>query len=120
MATYLLTGEDRHDYTQQIVPLRPFAITEPFTSPGAWEMTFRVSHLEVGDNLFTSHLADPTKSASGALETTFGFNWYWNAWVRAQLNWEHAHFDEPVALGNANHPLTNHQDTLYCRFQFIF
>jgi hypothetical protein len=25
-----------------------------------------------------------------------------------------------VALGNANHPLTNHQDTLYCRFQFIF
>jgi phosphate-selective porin OprO/OprP len=120
MVTYLLTGEERFDYTQQIVPLHPFAIATPFASPGAWEATCRVSRLDVSNNLFTDHLADPTKNASGALETTVGFNWYWNAWVRAQFNWEHAHFDEPVALGNATHLLTNHQDTLYCRFQFIF
>jgi phosphate-selective porin OprO/OprP len=120
MATYLLTGEERHEYTQQIDPIHPFAIATPFACPGAWEAVARVSRLTVGEDMFTDHLADPTKYSSGALESTVGFNWYWNKWVRAQFNWEHAHFDDPVALGNASHPLTNHQDTLYCRFQFIF
>jgi len=68
---------------------------------------------------------DPTKYSSGALETTVGFNWYWNKWVRAQFNWEHARFDDPVNLvgtsANAKPALwTNHDDCLYCRFQFIF
>jgi phosphate-selective porin OprO/OprP len=120
LATYLLTGEQRYDYTQQIDPIRPFGIATPFASPGAWEAVFRVSRLDVGSEIFTDHLADPTKYSSGALESTLGFNWYWNKWVRAQFNWEHARFDDPVALGNAAHLLTDHQDTLYCRFQFIF
>jgi phosphate-selective porin OprO/OprP len=121
MATYLLTGEERHEYTQQIVPLRPFGIATPLASPGAWEAVARVSRLDLGSEIFTDKLVDPTKYSSGALETTFGFNWYWNAWVRAQFNWEHAQFDDPVALGTGAHPATTkHDDTLYCRFQFIF
>jgi phosphate-selective porin OprO/OprP len=125
LATYLLTGEERHEYTQQIDPIRPFGIATPFASPGAWEAVFRVSRLEVGSEIFTDHLADPTKYSSGALESTLGFNWYWNKWVRAQFNWEHARFDDPVkfpaALNPAPNPVpTSHQDTLYCRFQFIF
>ncbi len=104
MATYLLTGEERYEYTQQIDPIRPFAIATPFASPGAWEAVFRVSHLDVGSEIFTDHLVDPAKYASGATETTLGFNWYWNKWVRAQFNWEHARFDEPVAFPAALNP----------------
>ncbi len=120
LATYLLTGEERHEYTQQIAPIRPFAIATPFASPGAWEAVFRVSRMEVGNEIFTDKLVNPALYSSGALETTVGFNWYWNPWVRAQFDWEHARFDDPVALGVAPHLLIGHEDTLYCRFQFIF
>jgi phosphate-selective porin OprO/OprP len=120
LATYLLTGEERHEYTQQIAPLRPFGIASPFASPGAWEAVCRVSRLDVGSEIFTDKLVNPALYSSGATESTVGFNWYWNKWVRTQFNWEHARFDDPVALGTGTHPLTDHQDTLYCRFQFIF
>ena len=43
-----------------------------------------------------ARLADPTKYSSGATEMTLGLNWYLNRWVRAQLNWEHVWFDDPV------------------------
>ena len=38
MGTYLLTGEQRHDYTQQIDPIRPFSPSAPIANPGAWEL----------------------------------------------------------------------------------
>ena len=123
MATYLLTGEERFDYTQQIAPLRPFDIHLPFVSPGAWELVWRISRLDVPESVFkvgATNLADPTKSSSGATETTLGFNWYWNKWVRTQLDWEHAWFDQPVALGTGAQTYLKGQDTLYTRFQFIF
>jgi phosphate-selective porin len=122
MATYLLTGEERHEYTQQIDPIRPFSITTPFASPGAWEAVFRVSRLDLGSEIFTDKLVNSALYSSGATESTFGFNWYWNKWVRAQFNWEHAHFDDPVALGGttAKPITTKYDDALYCRFQFIF
>ena len=121
--TYLLTGEERTDYTQQIAPLRPFDPGLPFVSPGAWELVYRISRLDVPTSVFNAgaaNLADPTKYSSGATESTVGVNWYWNKWVRAQLNWEHAWFDDRVALGTGSNPYLKHQDTVYTRFQFIF
>ena len=104
LATYLLTGEERHEYTQQIAPLRPFGIASPFAAPGAWEAVCRVSRLDVGSEIFTDKLVNPALYSSGATESTLGFNWYWNKWVRTQFNWEHARFDDPVALGTGTHP----------------
>jgi hypothetical protein len=47
-----------------------------------------------------------------------------NKWVRTQLNWEHAWFDDPVAplaaTVSAANPAYQHQDTLYARAQIIF
>jgi phosphate-selective porin OprO/OprP len=126
MATYLLTGEERTEYAQQIEPLCPFDPHCPVCSPGAWEVVARVSRLDVGSKVFTAgatNLADPTLYSPGATETTFGCNWYLNKWVRSQLNWEHARFDTPVALGPSSAPKTVYlqsQDTLYARLQFIF
>jgi phosphate-selective porin OprO/OprP len=123
MATWLLTGEERVEYTQQIDPLRPFNQCCPFRSPGAWELVARTSRLDVDPGVFkagATNLADPTKYSSGATEMTLGVNWYFNKWARTQLNWEHAWFDDPVALGTAPHIYLTHQDTLYTRLQFIF
>ena len=65
-------------------------------------------------------LADPTRSSRGATEMTLGFNWYLNAWVRTQFNWEHGWFDSPVRLSAGPAGLFGHQDTLVARFQVIF
>jgi phosphate-selective porin OprO/OprP len=124
MVTYLLTGEQRTDYTQQIDPIRPFNPCAPITSPGAWELVFRVERLEVGQEAFTARLATETAGSSNrsspeAAETTLGFNWYLNKWARAQFNWEHATFASPVKIGNVVNPFSR-EDALYTRFQIIF
>jgi phosphate-selective porin OprO/OprP len=130
MATLLLTGEEREmTYSRPVTPLRPFEPFQGLDGPGAWELVARVSRLVMGDNVFkafptgprsTISLANPNGNSPGATELTLGFNWYLNAWVRMQFNWEHAWFDDPVRLGPGPQGLLGHQDTLLTRFQIIF
>ncbi len=127
MATYLLTGEQRHEYSEQIAPLRPFDPHEPIASPGAWELVFRADRMEVGQQAFAGaaavQLASSTsatnQSSNEAFETTTGLNWYLCKWARAQLNWEHANFANPIKIGNMKTALSE-EDALYTRFQVIF
>ena len=119
MASCLLTGEQRYDYTQQIDPIRPFDVHSPVAALGAWEVLWRISRLNLDPGVFAANLATPGQSSREATETTFGVNWYLNKWVRAQFNWEHAWFAEPVQIGNERFPLTS-EDALYTRFQVIF
>jgi phosphate-selective porin OprO/OprP len=123
MATYLLTGEERTTYSAPVKPLHPFDPCHPCACAGAWELVARLDRLEVANEVFQpglGRLADPTKSSAGATETTLGFNWYLNEWVRMQFNWEHAWFDNPVALGVPPNPLLKSQDSFLTRFQIIF
>jgi len=123
MVTYLLTGEQRHEYSEQIDPLLPFDFAAPIASPGAWEFVLRVDRMEVGQSAFTSTKTMPALAAAGsspaAFEVTSGFNWYLNKWVRAQMNWEHANFASPIKFGDMRKPLST-EDALYTRFQVIF
>jgi phosphate-selective porin len=133
MGTLLLTGEERITYSRAIAPNRPFDPCHPFANPGAWELVGRVSHLELGDEVFAPlrtgrrtfvTLADPTRNSLAATEMTLGFNWYLNAWARVQFNWEHAWFRDPVRLGpgptGLPMGLLTHQDSLLTRLQVIF
>jgi phosphate-selective porin OprO/OprP len=123
LASCLLTGEERTSYSQQITPLRPFDPYCPCQLCGAWELVARLSRLRLGEVVFAdglNNLADPALFASGATELTLGFNWYLNPWVRVQLNWEHAWFDDPVRLGTGPDGLFEQMDTLLTRFQVIF
>lgn len=120
MASCLLTGERRYDYTEQIEPINPFHPYSPIATPGAWEVLFRVSRLDLDPVVFTDHLVSPTGQFSReATECTLGVNWYLNKWVRTQFNWEHAWFAEPIKFGDMPAPLS-HEDALYARFQIIF
>ncbi len=118
MFSYLLTGEERYDYTQQIDPIRPFMPYSPIATPGAWEILWRISRLDMDPQVLT---LTPTTGAYSreATESTVGLNWYLNKWVRTQFNWEHAWFAEPVKVGNEPYPLKS-EDALYARFQIIF
>jgi phosphate-selective porin OprO/OprP len=124
MSTYLLTGERRTGYSEPIDPLRPFNPCSPWHCPGAWELVVRVSRLEVGDEVFApglARLANPVGNSDAATELTVGFNWYFNKYVRMQMNYEHAWFAQPVLLGpNPLFNLTKDSDALLTRFQIIF
>src|SRR5438067_1758049 len=83
-------------------PLRPFEPHHPLLSPGAWEVVARLSSLRVDESVFDpgpKQLVNPSNFTPEAVETTLGFNWYLNAWVRMQFNWEHAMFQHRVNLG---------------------
>jgi phosphate-selective porin OprO/OprP len=121
--TYLLTGEKRTQYSEMIRPLRPFDVKHPFSNPGAWEFVARVSHLQVDPSIFQSgaayQLASPNGNSDTATEFTVGFNWYLNALVRVQFNWEHASFQQPLLLGPPS-TYFRETDAAMVRFQIIF
>lgn len=123
-ATYLLTGEKRTGYSQQIAPRRPFdPLNEYGGGFGAWELAGRVSRIQAGNIVFApgnNRLADPKLFSSGATEMTLGFNWYLNKWARMQMNWEHLWFDQQVKLGPGAAGLLWGQDTIVTRLQFVF
>jgi phosphate-selective porin len=129
LGTYLITGESRTTYSMAIKPFRPFDPCHPLVGTGAWEVVGRVSRVNLGDEVFealpisrtaTISLSNPALYTRGVTESTFGFNWYLNAWVRVQFNWEHDWFDTPVRLGPGPAGLLKHQDALLSRLQLIF
>jgi phosphate-selective porin OprO/OprP len=123
MTSYLVTGEERTGYSQQIAPNRPFDPTRGCRGPGAWEIVGRVSRLAAGGAVFApgaERLADPDDFSNAATELTLGLNWYLNRWARVQFNWEHAWFDRPVRLGPGSAGRLSGQDTVMARMQFIF
>jgi phosphate-selective porin OprO/OprP len=123
LATLFLTGETRTTWSEQIKPLRDFDPHCPISCPGAWELVARVSRLDVGDVFEKGNyqLVNPAKNSDEAMEVTVGFNWYFNAWVRMQFNYEHDMFGQPVLLGSSTpgNQLQS-QDSLFTRFQVIF
>jgi phosphate-selective porin OprO/OprP len=123
LATYLLTGESRTDYSQAITPLRSFEPRHTIQYCGAWEAVARVSRLHVDPIVFApgiTRLADPAGNSPGATELTVGFNWYLNPYVRVQFNWEYSWFDDLVRLGPGPAGLVNHDNTVLTRFQVIY
>jgi phosphate-selective porin OprO and OprP len=120
LATCLLTGEERTSLSQAIAPLVPFDPVDGCFGPGAWELVGRVSWLEADadDRPGFARLLDAARPATRATEVTAGFNWYLNAWVRMQVNWEHAWFNAPVRLGPTAR--RDHTNALMARFQVIF
>lgn len=57
------------------------------TGSGAWEVAFRVSHLE---------LLDYAPLGGTMTDYTVGVNWYWNAYSKKVFNWIHSMPDERV------------------------
>jgi phosphate-selective porin OprO/OprP len=123
LATLLLTGEERRAYSVRLRPLRAFDPRSPLANPGAWELVGRVSRLHVDSRVFqpgAANLASPNGNSLGTTEMTLGFNWYLDARIRVQFNWEHDWFDQPVRLGLVPTSLRGHADALILRFQVIF
>jgi len=94
-AGYMLTGETRSGLGI-VKPLRPFSLKAGEFGLGAWELTGRYQHLNIGDEVFTQGLSDPNLWANSLFLTDLGFNWHINQYLKFMFSWEHAEFNNPV------------------------
>lgn len=109
--SYVLTGDDAS--YKGVVPRRP--LNPSAGAWGAWEITGRISKLDV-DNAAFPLFADPATSASEETGWGVGVNWYPTKSVRASINYFHTSFDlaaptvtNPVILQDENAVLTRFQ-----------
>jgi phosphate-selective porin OprO/OprP len=83
---YLNTGESIQK-RGLVEPLRPFDPRKGNFGPGAIELQFRYSELDVGRQVFTGGLADPNLWTSRLNMTDLGFNWYLTRNVKFYFDW---------------------------------
>lgn len=94
--TFLLTGDDAS--WSGVKPTRDF---DPDAGGiGGLELAVRWSELAIDDGAFDDGLADPAKSASKSQSLTVGLNWYLNASVKLQLDYERTSFTGGAATGD--------------------
>ena len=116
-AGYFLTGET---VSQRgvVKPLHEFDIRPGKRGIGAIEATARYDILSVGNQVFTSGLADPSLNATRAQTIDLGFNWTLNQYVKLYFNWQHAMYNNPVVFAPGREQLTS--DLFLLRWQLFF
>lgn len=105
--SYFLTGEHRpykmsSGTFDRVRPIRPFTLGEE-RGPGAWELAFRYSRIDLDDGAIRGGKLD---------DITLGVNWYLNPNVRVMFNYVHSEVDHDLYDGDT--------DILQTRFQVDF
>ncbi len=117
MGGYFLTGE-RVSSRGIVRPLRNFDVRPGKRGPGAIELIARYNYLNIGRNVFTSGLADPTLWTNQLFTTDLGVNWYLTQYMKIYMGWQHAGFGNPVSY--APDRFQSASDQYWLRFQIYF
>jgi phosphate-selective porin OprO/OprP len=116
-ASYLLTGETRSSIG--IVKQNfPFDIRKGHWGPGAWEPFFRFEYLDIGNQVFTSGLADQNLWANRVFQTHTGIDWHLTQYIKMYFDWNHSEFNQPVYFAPGRRQLTS--DLFWVRLQIYF
>jgi phosphate-selective porin OprO/OprP len=129
--SYFLTGEkytgDGTGGFPTIMPNRPFNPSEGDYGPGAWELAFQFTHLNVGNEDIQRGFARPVW-ATRLNETMAGINWWPNKYVRVSFDWVYDEFNQPIPWpvssdmqtdGVRTNPIS-HFNTFWTRVAFFF
>jgi len=117
-AFYFLTGE-QITRRVDVKPDREFGFKDgKITGPGAVEVFSRFSELTVGQDVFTSGLADRNLWTNHAYAVDTGVNWYVNRYTKIYFDWQYSAFSQPVS--NGVHSFASHYNLLWLRFQLFF
>ena len=115
-ATWVVTGEDAS--YRGVKPRVPFDWGK--RTWGAFEVAARVSGLDVDDDAFlgsaSTRLADPSVSASEALDLGIGLNWYLNPNLKIVLGYDQTSFDGGAPNGGDRED----EKVLFTRFQVAY
>ena len=116
-AGYFITGETVTN--RNIVrPIKNFGFNKGEFGLGAIELTGRYNYLNLGQQVFTSGLADPNLWSNSVYTTDVGANWYLTQYTKVMLTWEHAEFGSPVQFAPGRRQINS--DTFWFRFQLFF
>ncbi len=119
-AWYFLTGEEITRRRFLVEPRRPFGYYNGTLNPGAFELFGRFANMQLGSQVFTGGLVDPTMWTNRASTTDIGVNWYLNHFIKFTIDWQHAFLGGPVVLNPAGNQHTSHYDMLLFRAQLFF
>jgi phosphate-selective porin OprO/OprP len=119
--SYLLTGE-RHTGDglggwTTVQPRSPFSPSRGQYGPGAWELAFQYSEIDVGTDNFKLGFADPATSTNRIRQTMLGLNWWPNKYTRLSFDWMYNSLNRPVPTGGQ--PL-DHLNTYWTRAAMFF
>lgn len=114
---YFLTGEEieRREFVEV---KRPFDPLDGDFGLGAWEIQCRFDHFQVGDQVFSDGLADPSYWTNEVNTIDAGLNWYLNKYTKVYFDWQHAMYQNPVLYKPGGWHRTN--DLFWVRFQIYF
>jgi phosphate-selective porin OprO/OprP len=116
---YFLTGEEINRRRYLVEPRRPFGFYNGTINPGAIELFAKVSNMQLGDIVFTSGLADPTKWTNRITAPEIGVNWYLTHFVKFTFDWQYSLLGSPVLL-TPNGDYTKHYNLFLFRTQLFF
>jgi phosphate-selective porin OprO/OprP len=102
--SYFLTGErysgDGLGGWTTVEPRSPFVPSKGECGPGAWELAFQYSGLDVGTDNFHLGFADPATSTNRLNQSMLGLNWWPNRYTRISFDWVNCKLNRPVPTGD--------------------
>lgn len=116
-AAYFLTGETVSG-RGVLKPIQNFDLRKGKFGLGAIELVGRYNYLNIGQEVFTSGLADKNLWTNQLSTMDLGVNWYWNQFLKVYIGWQHAEFGDPVLFAPGRMQKTS--DQFWARFQIYF
>ena len=108
--SYMLTGE-ANSYKGPS-PALPVSLENK--TWGAWELSGRISGLDIDEDAFDEGYASPTQSVSEAIAYGLSLNWHLNKSVKFVANYELSQFEDGAAGGDRDD-----EHIIFGRLQFV-
>ncbi|HEY3966044.1 MAG TPA: porin [Planctomycetaceae bacterium] len=118
-AFYFLTGEEVTRRRELLEPRDEYIATKFWQGNiGAVEAFGRFAYIDLGKNVFTAGLADPTVWSARANVIDTGFNWYLNHYTKLTFDWQYASYGSQVFLSPGK--TTSFTNLFWFRTQVFF
>jgi phosphate-selective porin OprO/OprP len=118
LAGFLLTGETRSG-VGIVRPRHPFSLKPGSFGLGAWEIQGRFNQMNIGNQVFTSGLADPNNWTNTLSSVECGFNWHISQYLKFYFAWQRTLFGDPVLYAPGGLRQLN-SDLFLARIQLFF
>ncbi len=86
----------------------------------AWEVYGRYNFMDVGNQIYTGGIADPTGNANRLWMTDTGLTWHMTQYIKMFFDWNHVEFNDRVYYNAGKHQAAGTQDLLWWRLQLYF
>ena len=118
-AFYFLTGEEVTRRRELLEPKKEYVASKLLEGNiGAFEGFNRIAYIDLGSNVFTGGLADPTVNSARALVFDNGVNWYMNHYTKITFDWQYCEWATPVFLAPGK--TTSFTNLFWFRTQVFF